>query len=311
MFAPDVISPALRASFQDQFERMIVLDYVTRNTDRGHENWLIKVEKRADSTDPHWPPDVDERVRIAAIDNGLSFPFKHPDSWRTCMSLPYIALVACDPRPRPRPAKHKPPLPCPGPLFGANADPYYWAWLPQAKQPFSDDTRDTLLPLLVDEVCACGPRRACVSGNRNRSRNRTRNVSRCTTQGFVEGLIEELYEAFRRDKDFNKSVFRRQAAVMRGQILNLTTALKDKLSPWQLVQLPLCCINKDGQIKYIVCALPRPPRPGPNASLADVCYTRPAGDERPRAMFLVLLTPISPRWAVARCPALPGPAHAR
>jgi phosphatidylinositol 4-kinase type 2 len=88
MFAPDVISPVLRASFQDQFERMIVLDYVTRNTDRGHENWLIKVEKRADSTDPHWPPDVDERVRIAAIDNGLSFPFKHPDSWRTCMSLP-------------------------------------------------------------------------------------------------------------------------------------------------------------------------------------------------------------------------------
>lgn len=31
-------------------------------------------------------------------------------------------------------------------------DPYYWAWLPQAKQPFSDDTRDTLLPLLVDDV---------------------------------------------------------------------------------------------------------------------------------------------------------------
>lgn len=68
-------------------------------------------------------------------------------------------------------------------------------------------------------------------------------------------MIDELYEAFRRDKDFNKSVFRRQAALMRGQILNLTTALKDKLSPWQLVQLPLCSINKDGQIKYIVCAL--------------------------------------------------------
>ncbi len=23
-------------------------------------------------------------IKIAAIDNGLSFPFKHPDEWRTC-----------------------------------------------------------------------------------------------------------------------------------------------------------------------------------------------------------------------------------
>ena len=25
-----------------------------------------------------------EKIEIAAIDNGLSFPFKHPDNWRTC-----------------------------------------------------------------------------------------------------------------------------------------------------------------------------------------------------------------------------------
>lgn len=42
-------------------------------------------------------------ISIAAIDNGLAFPFKHPDSWR--------------------------------------AYPYHWAWLPQAKQPFSSETR--------------------------------------------------------------------------------------------------------------------------------------------------------------------------
>jgi phosphatidylinositol 4-kinase type 2 len=140
------------------------------------------------------------------------------------------------------------------------ADPYYWAWLPQAKQPFSDDTRDTLLPLLVDEVCACGPCHLWWDGpgiGIGPVMSGPGLAMRRATQVFVEGLIEELYDAFRRDKDFNKSVFRRQAAVMRGQILNLTTALKDKLSPWQLVQLPLCCINKDGQIKYIVCALPR------------------------------------------------------
>ena len=26
-------------------------------------------------------------ISIAAIDNGLAFPFKHPDEWRACKSL--------------------------------------------------------------------------------------------------------------------------------------------------------------------------------------------------------------------------------
>lgn len=51
-------------------------------------------------------------VNIAAIDNGLAFPFKHPDSWR--------------------------------------AYPYHWAWLPQAKVPFSNHTKDLVLPQLSD-----------------------------------------------------------------------------------------------------------------------------------------------------------------
>lgn len=51
-------------------------------------------------------------IRIAAIDNGLAFPYKHPDSWR--------------------------------------AYPYHWAWLPQAKVPFGKETKDSILPLLSD-----------------------------------------------------------------------------------------------------------------------------------------------------------------
>lgn len=54
------------------------------------------------------PPEV----KVAAIDNGLAFPFKHPDSWR--------------------------------------AYPYHWAWLPWAKVSFSQETRDLVLPLLSD-----------------------------------------------------------------------------------------------------------------------------------------------------------------
>ena len=26
----------------------------------------------------------EEKIQIAAIDNGLAFPFKHPDEWRGC-----------------------------------------------------------------------------------------------------------------------------------------------------------------------------------------------------------------------------------
>lgn len=26
-------------------------------------------------------------IKLAAIDNGLAFPLKHPDSWRACESL--------------------------------------------------------------------------------------------------------------------------------------------------------------------------------------------------------------------------------
>lgn len=59
-------------------------------------------------------------IELAAIDNGLAFPFKHPDSWR--------------------------------------AYPYHWAWLPQAKVPFSTEIKEHVLPLLsdmnyVEELC--------------------------------------------------------------------------------------------------------------------------------------------------------------
>lgn len=32
----------VQRQFQLQFERLVVLDYIIRNTDRGNDNWLIK-----------------------------------------------------------------------------------------------------------------------------------------------------------------------------------------------------------------------------------------------------------------------------
>ena len=37
-----------------------------------------------DETTPMNTVTTEGGIRIAAIDNGLAFPFKHPDEWRTC-----------------------------------------------------------------------------------------------------------------------------------------------------------------------------------------------------------------------------------
>ena len=164
----------------------------------GNDNWLIKY----DPSEAKKSPDTCE-VKIAAIDNGLAFPFKHPDSWR--------------------------------------AYPYHWAWLSQAKLPFSEATRELVLPQLSD-------------------------------QNFVQDLCDDLYQLFKvrhfyrsfyfkctinrvnlililcdflqQDKGFDRHHFARQMSVMRGQILNLQQALKDAKSPVQLVQMPAVIVEK-------------------------------------------------------------------
>lgn len=57
--------------------------------DRGNDNWLIKYQKS--DVDENELDDSNEwslvkppSIKVAAIDNGLAFPFKHPDEWRTC-----------------------------------------------------------------------------------------------------------------------------------------------------------------------------------------------------------------------------------
>lgn len=46
------------------------------------------------------------------------------------------------------------------------------------------------------------------------------------------------------DKGFSRKAFEKQMAVMRGQILNLTQALKDQKSPVQLVQMPAVLVER-------------------------------------------------------------------
>lgn len=95
-------TPNLVLQLIEEIEKLVILDYIMRNTDRGLDNWMIKVDYESDST----------RIRVAAIDSGLAFPWKHPDEWRSY--------------------------------------PYGWLFLPTALigQRFSQRTKDHFLPLL-------------------------------------------------------------------------------------------------------------------------------------------------------------------
>lgn len=184
--------------FQLQFEKLVVLDYIIRNTDRKEDNWLIKYSKsdvqsdQVDAGNSSTPDQVNvdnsgdsaihsacssvpSVIKIAAIDNGLAFPFKHPDEWR--------------------------------------AYPFYWAWQPYAKIPFSDEIKCLVLPKLSDS-------------------------------DFVKELSTDLYELFKSDPGFDQSIFERQLSVMRGQILNLTQALKEGKTPYQLTQMPAVIVER-------------------------------------------------------------------
>ena len=44
-FKTDPLPQYLERTLQLEFERLVVLDYIIRNTDRGNDNWLLKYDK--------------------------------------------------------------------------------------------------------------------------------------------------------------------------------------------------------------------------------------------------------------------------
>jgi len=57
-------------------------------------------------------------------------------------------------------------------------------------------------------------------------------------------LLNKQNIIFQTDKGFDKQMFEKQMSVMRGQILNLSQALKDGKSPLQLVQMPSVFVER-------------------------------------------------------------------
>lgn len=128
-----VWTESLKQSFREELEKLVILDYIMRNTDRGLDNWMIRVDwetqavsiaseppqlnmdvgeeddepaprpvnlearnirtgshnSRSDAYKAQKPMNAsqrgkyqDPRMTIGAIDNSLSWPWKHPDAWR-------------------------------------------------------------------------------------------------------------------------------------------------------------------------------------------------------------------------------------
>jgi phosphatidylinositol 4-kinase type 2 len=118
----------LQQSFREQLEKLVILDYIMRNTDRGLDNWMIKIDQKTqEATIVAEPPKMDDMdgedmpssytrqsmseldpygrrepmratsrtntpmqstptpgITIGAIDNSLSWPWKHPDAVSSC-----------------------------------------------------------------------------------------------------------------------------------------------------------------------------------------------------------------------------------
>lgn len=119
----------LKQSFREELEKLVILDYIMRNTDRGLDNWMIKVDwetgqvriasdamhvnmEPGETEDGPRPVDASRMplpasrashpyrsqkpmaasnnrtparepvMSVGAIDNSLSWPWKHPDGWR-------------------------------------------------------------------------------------------------------------------------------------------------------------------------------------------------------------------------------------
>lgn len=198
---------ALQQSFREQLEKLVILDYIMRNTDRGLDNWMIRIDRQTQeasivveppngksngSADPykrqeHMTTGLDTpletvsapKVTIGAIDNSLSWPWKHPDAWRSF--------------------------------------PFGWLFLPVSLigRPFSERTKMHFLPLLTSK------------------------------QWWSETQVA-LRRCFEQDSDFQEKMFARQIAVMKGQAWNVVESLKEpNHGPLELTRRARVCVWDD------------------------------------------------------------------
>ena len=99
--------------------------------------------------------------------------------------------------------------------------PFYWAWLPYAKEPFSEEIKELVL-------------------------------GKISNFDFVQSLITDLFQVFHNDKGFDRGIFEKQMSVMRGQILNLQHALHEGSTPIDLLKMAPITVKRSDLSKAMV-----------------------------------------------------------
>ncbi|KIO28478.1 hypothetical protein M407DRAFT_22368 [Tulasnella calospora MUT 4182] len=205
-------TPAMQQEFREELEKLIILDYLMRNTDRGLDNFMIKFcEGRRDSVVnrapvaspvPQYPamnhPTPSPYPNIATPSSTLQPPQmstprgpspngKAPEGEPCYLDRPHMHIAAID---NSLSFPHQHPK-------GWREFTYGWLFLPVSLigQPFSQNTRDVFLPLLSDP------------------------------EWWTETTFQ-LRQLHKVDDGFNERMFQRQMAVMKGQGWNIVQSLK-------------------------------------------------------------------------------------
>ncbi|TFK44679.1 phosphatidylinositol 3 and 4-kinase-domain-containing protein [Crucibulum laeve] len=197
-------SQTLQQSFRDELEKLVILDYLMLNTDRGADNYMIKYcegehEKTLVDVAPSRSvrlemPLMSELRRTEALSNTpmmntstSSLPSGSTTPHTEYTRRPHIHIAAID---NSLSFPHEHPQ-------GWRSYTYGWLYLPVSVigRPFSEKTRNHFLPLL-------------------------------TSRSWWEETTYQLEKLFAVDPDFHPKMFGRQLAVIKGQAWNIVQSLR-------------------------------------------------------------------------------------
>ncbi|BFZ54122.1 Phosphatidylinositol 4-kinase LSB6 [Savitreella phatthalungensis] len=213
-------SEELMQSMREELEKLVILDYIMRNTDRGLDNWMLKVV-------PCGPDGKSSKVQIVAAGAGL-------DSRSTSTSHLGATVDQEPQRASSMSQTQTPPSESTSASYHASdtdmqlgaidnslafpwkhpdewrSFPFGWLFLPASLigKPFSQRTRQHFLPLLTD------PR-------------------------WWRQTTSKLKELFSQDADYQERMFAKQMAVLKGQAWNVVETLKSSdQGPLELARRP-------------------------------------------------------------------------
>ncbi|KAL4254266.1 Phosphatidylinositol 4-kinase [Abortiporus biennis] len=196
-------TPYLQDNFREELEKLVILDYLMLNTDRGADNYMIKYcQSDHGKSFVDVAPSRTSRLEMSMMTElrrttstpataGPSNPFfSQPglsESQIPYNRKPHIHIAAID---NSLSFPHEHPK-------GWRSYTYGWLYLPVTiiGRPFSQKTRDHFLPLL-------------------------------TSKEWWSDTTYQLRKLFAVDPDFHPKMFNRQLAVIKGQAWNIVQSLK-------------------------------------------------------------------------------------